>query len=281
MNIFKQFVKSIYDINWLRERRNNKKEAIGYFFFLSFVISLIFGTWLSISMLNGWQTAKTSFRNDFPYFKAEMKSGQLFVSELEQPFFKETDSVKLIVDTATSSNKNISDFIAAKEEKLVVLITAKDFSYFNPSQSKIETTLFKDAPNFLTNKDEIVNKADGAKWIIALVVFLIFVFCYIIFSIANIIFLLFWSLIVWVTARTTKKDWKYSDVLAVGVFALTTSALVDILLNLAGFKLPFLSVLVFLAFMLSIIFAAKNAPAQIQKVEEIKKPEEKKEEVKK
>ena len=231
---------------------------------------------MSVELLNVWQESKTSFRNDFPSFKAEMKAGQLKISELEQPFLKETDNVKLIVDTATSSNKKISDYVLDKEKKMVILVTAKDFSYFQPNRNKIETTLFKDAPNFQTDKNQIMAKADGAKWLVGLVVFLIFVICFIAFSIANIIFLLFWSLIVWVTARTTKKEWKYSDVLAVGTFALTAPALIDIIFNIGGLKLPFLNALVFLAFMLSIVFTIKNSPSQIQKPEEIKKPGEKK-----
>jgi ABC-type uncharacterized transport system permease subunit len=83
-------------------------------------------------------------------------------------------------------------------------------------------------------------------------------------------------LIVWVTARTTKKDWSYSDVLAVGVFALTAPALIDIIFNIGGLKLPFLNALVFLAFMLSVVFTVKNSPPQIQKAEEIKNLEENK-----
>jgi hypothetical protein len=257
MNIFQRLYKSVYDIKWLSERRKDGKSGAGHFFLLTFLVSLIFGVWLSVTLIGFWNDAKTGFGEQVPYFKAEMKAGSLSVTELPQPFFKEGEEFKVMVDTATSSQVKIGDFVG-EGEKAVILVTAKEVSVFNPSGNKIETRLFKDAPDFSTDKNEILAGAQSLQWLMFFLVLLILILSYSGLAIANAFFLFFWSLVVWTVSAIGKKDWKYMEVVSVGAFAMTAPLLVDAILFASGFKPPFLSAFIFLIYMLSIVFALSN-----------------------
>ena len=258
MNIFQRFSHSLYDLKWLSERRKDGKSAAVYFFFLTFLVSLAFGVWFSFHLLGFWNETKFVLREQVPYFKAEMKDGSLSVTEMPQPFVKEGRDFKFIVDTATSSQTTINDFMSDNEKKAVVLISAREISIFNPGQNKIETTLFKDAPAFSTDKNEIVSGADRLQWLLFVVILLVMIVSYIGFAFANGFFLFFWSLIAWAAASIGKKDWKYLEVVSVGAFAMTAAVVVDTLLFVAGAKPPFLTAFIFLVYILPVIFSLND-----------------------
>lgn len=262
MNIFKQFSNSIYDFKWLAGRRAEPKSAIAYFFFFTFVLSVVLGSWMSFQLLHVWGDAKTVFRDQVPYFQAEMKNGRLSVLDLDQPFTKETKEFVVIVDTATSSSRKITDYISGNEKKAVFLVSAQDFSFYRPDQNKTETNFFKDAPDFQTDKNKLLASAEKMRWLVFVIILLFLLLSYIAFSLANAVFLLFWSLILWVVSLISKKKWKYSEVLAVGAFAMTVPALLGGIISYAGLKLPYLSASLFLVYMIVVIFAFEEVSSE-------------------
>jgi hypothetical protein len=259
MDILQRFSRSLYDLKWLSQRRRDGGLAAAHFFFLAFIVSTIFGIWLSFQLIGLWNDSRKFFKDQIPNFQAQMRQGSLSVTGLERPYVKEGEWFRLVIDTATSGVADIKSLAAGNEDKAIMLVTAGDLSVYQPDRSKIETTMFKDLPDFSTDKAAIVAKVEGMGWLSFVIVFLVLFLSYGIFVVTQALFLLFWSLIVWVFSLIAKKSWKYKEILTVGAFAMTAAVLLNCLLLLSSFNPPFLSAFVFLVYMFSIVFAPNVA----------------------
>ncbi len=262
--IFQNLYHSLYDFKWLSQRRSDGKSGAVNFFIATFLFSVIAGVFLCLNIIGLWNDAKVFFNDQVPYFKADLKDGILLVSEIEQPFTREVDGFKIVVDTRSSSTVKVTD-LTSDQDKIVVLVTNEEVSAYNSEQNKIETRLFKDMSNGSVDKNEILSSLNNFHSVIFVFVFLFMVFLFIAFSLANAFFLFFWSFIVWVVSAFAKKDWKYLEIVSAGSFAIVLPIFIRTISTITAFKPPFLPSLIFLVYMLFIVFAASHKEGEIKK----------------
>ncbi|MFH1286134.1 MAG: DUF1189 family protein, partial [Candidatus Magasanikbacteria bacterium] len=109
MNFLKEFFssayKSLYDITWLKTRRENTNKAWTYFFMFMILVVVIQSVAVMWAIPRGarmfWDTA----REQIPEFHAEVSSGQLSLSGFEQPFileeYEDGEIFSVYIDTIT------------------------------------------------------------------------------------------------------------------------------------------------------------------------------------
>lgn len=252
MSFFSTLYNSLYNFKWLRNQRNNKSWAWGYFLLLMILIAGLTSINLGFRYYDNAPVVKKNLYNELPEFQAEVKNGQLQVSGIEQPYIKNYSVVSVVVDTNSTSTVDIKNYIK-QDGQSVLLISKNSFEVYNGNDKTIKTQTMKDFGDFKTDRTEILKKADVffSNKMVAILTIISFVFLFFALTVKTLLNVLVFGFLFYTIAKQQKLNWKFKEVFNVGLFAVTlpmilTQAAPSVYLN-------WMFIVVFVAWMYMII----------------------------
>ncbi len=222
MSFFSTLYNSLYNFKWLRNQRNNKSWAWGYFLLLMILVSGLAAITLGYKFMDSAPSVKKAVYNELPEFQAEVKNGQLYISGVEQPFIKNYSDISVVVDTVSTSTLDVKSFVK-RDDQSVLLVTKDSFVVYNSDNKSTKTQAVKDFGDYKTDKTEILKKAEVffSNKMMVIVVLVSFVGLLLFLSITNLLNVLFFSFLFYTIAKQQKINWQFKEVFTVGLFAIT------------------------------------------------------------
>lgn len=264
------FIKSFYDIEWLRRQKKNGKQSATYVVLLILVLSIMFSVFALFHVNRIGGQLKTDILVQIPNFELHMEDAVLTVSELEQPFTfsfdEDVDSFLLYVDTVTTSTLTIED-IERAENQNVVLITQKEISIFDAQNGNTQVNDYKDIPNDTLTKTDIISWFDDLMNRKATIFAGLLVLIFVLLGVGKMIYLLILALIIYIVQQIAKKHYTFGELFTIGLFAITGPSIIVMLLRIFGYAIPYLYTILVLAYLLTIIFF-KQDEIVVEKVEQ-------------
>ena len=259
MWFFTSLYRSLFDFRWLKERRNNSGQSWSYFFLFLFLLAGLTLIQLFLGMPSGIKEMRSLAEKNLPDFKAEWKGGELNITQLEQPFIWSEKNFVLVIDTATTTNLQLKDWLKSPTDS-GVLITKSQAEFFDANKGSSRVQYWKDVPDYSITKTELLAKAD--KWLSPAMVYLfsvlMFLGLYIGLIVSKLFVLLLVTILVLIVNNFAKKGWTFKQLFNVGLFAMTLPSIALTSLSLAGGRINLLYSLILLAILLMVVFVKDN-----------------------
>lgn len=257
MKILIAFYKSLYDFRWLKAQRKNGELAWSYFLLFVFVAAILTIIPFVLMLPGDLKESKGEWLKKVPEFTATFSEGKLALTGLKQPFIYTDDQEQfvVVVDTVTTTSLNLDGYLDDRDYS-GILVTADRAEFFDAQRQKSEIQYWTDIPDATIDRARVVSWAD--KLLSTPVVVLIGLFAvlalFIGIGISKLFTLLLVAFVVWIVCSFTKRQWKFGELFAVGLFGVTLSSIVALIINFAGVRRPGIYFLALLAFMLAVVF---------------------------
>lgn len=255
MWFFSSLYKSLYDLSWLRQQKGDTGKAWGYFFLLIFLVTGLTLIPLFVGLPKGVSTIQSKFTNDVPNFVADLKGGELAITELVQPYVVKEEKMVVVIDTVTTSPMELSSYLTTSDDS-GILITKDKLEIYNASNKQSRAQLWSGMPDYHISKDQaLTTLVKFLHWpVLILICFGLFILFFIGLSIGRLAFVLFWGFVVWLINVIAKKNWSYREIFNVGLYVSTLPLLFTLILTTGGVSIRFLSTLLFVGLMVATIF---------------------------
>lgn len=254
MWFFTALSKSCFDVRWLKSQRQNPGRAWGYFFLFVLAAAALTLLPLFIRLPRASEKLQEKLQTQAPEFTATFKKGKLAVADLPQPYIRRAEGFVLVVDTRAGNTATLEAFLIASDAG-GMLVAANEIEFFDRQRNQRQVKSWKDMPDYS------LTKATVERWLqqflspgylilfgaIALVLVIIGLTVSKLFSILLVTFI---TLIV---CATTKRNWKFTELFAIGLFAITLPTLLTAVIRLFGLYVPFMHFFALLAFMLAVV----------------------------
>ncbi|KKQ40996.1 MAG: hypothetical protein US58_C0007G0007 [Candidatus Magasanikbacteria bacterium GW2011_GWA2_37_8] len=259
MWFFSSLYKSLYNLPWLRQQKGDHGKAWGYFFLLMFLVVGLTLIPLFVGLPKGVSTIQSKFASDVPSFAADLKGGELVVTELVQPYVVKENEMVLVIDTVTTSPMQLSDYLTTNDTS-GILITKDRLEIYNANNQQSRAQLWSGMPDYSITKDQALTALNKfLRWPILILICLgLFILYFIGLSIGRLAFILFWGFVVWLVAIMAKKNWSYREIFNVSLYATTLPLLFTLILSTSGASIRFLSTLLFVGLMVAVIFVKEE-----------------------
>jgi len=269
MKFFTHLHKSLWDIDWLKTMSEDRKKSWQYFLlFMVLLCAAIFAP-MFIKMPTFFEEVQVYVDEEIPEFNAKFESGELVVSELEQPYTlniplgeEGEDYVLVYIDTSSTEALSAEELSEQMGVEAVFLFVKDRFEIYDTiagyqSQSKRhQIQSFEEIPDAEFAKQDMVSwlaKWKGLK--LAGLMIGLFALMYIFTVIGKLVYLLVWSLLLRVIALLAKKDkWKYSTIYTLGLSGIILPSVVLLIAQYIAFRPPYVYSLIFAVLMLSVMF---------------------------
>jgi len=280
------FYKSCYDVTWLASNREKLGSALAYFFIFFFLVVVIGGYLFVRDLPSQALVYWNEVTENAPDVAVSVQDGTLSISGLEQPYrqiFESTegDAMLLYVDTVTTSSVSIEDARGDVVDEIPTLVlTSKLIKVYDQDLKNVQTEYIKNVPSFSVTRQQVSDKLttffQGAMpWILLAIALVITGFL----GMWKLFFLGIMSWLVYVVARADKKPITYWQVFTIGVYALTVPTIVQLIMLLMVFPVPYVYSIILLGFMFGALFyGMKKMPQQppMSDIQLPKSPQEKK-----
>jgi hypothetical protein len=257
-SFFQSLYNSLFNFAWLKNQRDSLSSAASYFFIFSWLVSIVFLVFLVLkgNLPRNLSLVRSAVVTQVPEFEAELKSGKLNVSNLDQPYtYHSADANYLvIIDTKSKESHKVRDFLTEPEQS-GVLVTRSSVEFYDNNQGSSETRYFDDLPDYSFNKDtleELFNQLTS-PWVIAILVLIFLAAAYVGTIIAKLLHIIVVGGLVWLVSQFRNEKWTYKQTVAVSMYAVTLPTVIGSLSFLFDITVPHLSFLALLAFMLAVV----------------------------
>lgn len=255
MWFFTSLYRSLFDFRWLKERKNNSGQSWSYFFLFLFLLTGLTLIPFLLGMPSGIKEMRSLAEKNLPDFKAEWRGGELSVTQLEQPFVWNEKDFVLVVDTATTTNLQLKDWLKSPTVS-GVLITKDRAEIFDANKSSGRVQYWKEIPDYSITKTELLVKAD--KWLSPMMIYLfsvlMFLGLYVGLIVSKLFALLLVTVLVFAINNFAKKGWSFKRLFNVGLFAMTLPSIALTALSWAGGRISLLYSLILLVILLMVVF---------------------------
>ena len=260
MWFFNSFVKSLYDLNWLRARRTETGRAFSYFFLLVFFVSGLSLAPMIVNVARGdtVREVMTVMNEKVPEFTATVKDGKLLITDLVQPYIVRDKDFVIVVDTVASDTLHLENFLV-DGAKSGVLISKEKVEMLDARNGQARSQSFSEMGNWSINRTQVSQKLDKflSKPMLALYVLVIFILAYIVRTVATLVLVLIVSALVLMAVKTAKRSWRFKEIFSVGLFAVTLAVFISTALTGMQVGLPFVSFIVFFTWLSATVFMEK------------------------
>lgn len=232
MNLSAQFYNSITRLEAYKYfLRQSLGKAFLYLFLISIPLAAISGFRTLYDFNVGINDAASYVRTDFPNFV--LKNGELEVNA-EMPYVVEKNEKEIIIiDTRDKVDETIlNDYDSG------IFISKYGLDY---KKSAFETRKidFASLKGVTFTKDNILKWLPYLKWLTLLIIFFGFFF----YIIGKLISALFVSICGIVIAKVLKHKIRFGNLYKLSIYCLTSSILINTLINLTGITIPFFSLI--------------------------------------
>lgn len=249
------FYKSIYDFPWLKGKRFFPKDAWKYF--LVFIFAFTFVSFIpQIFFLAQQAEVVKRVVNNVPDFGVEFTDGKLKISKLKQPYYQKVSEDFAIVADSTGINPDpVGNFITSTTVSYLFIGPDK-LKYYNARTGMESEQKWSALLNSSITKAELqdaLQKSTRFPYAVflLLVIFAVFYFMVIV---SNLYSVLMVSLIASIAAKFRGVKWKWKEIFAVTLFAITLPSLMEIVITLTGLQISYIHFIALLSFMLAVVF---------------------------
>ncbi|MBB5173899.1 DUF1189 domain-containing protein [Texcoconibacillus texcoconensis] len=212
MNIFKQFIKSIYSPQTIAKFRFQKiGKSILYVFILMLITSIPASTFLGINISNFANQIEETIKEDLPYF--EIKDGTLN-ADIDEPYAQEIGGNKIIFDPTGAHT--INDF-ESHEQAFVML--ENDLAVITEGTP---TTFSYQELNLATiDKDSAVDMIDSVMSILPLILAIFIITLYLFSTGLKFVGIFFLSFIGLMIKKSKAPDLSFRQVWILSAYSVT------------------------------------------------------------
>ncbi len=260
MKFFSFFYNSLFNISWLRQRKNEPGKSWGYFFIFCLFLSLVSTISITVAIPGMLKQAKTMVNEKVPEnFSAEINNGKLSVVGLPQPFvFKdeEKNNFVAVIDTVSTSSLSLRNYLTVAGQS-GVLIDSEKIEFLNGQNMQGQTQYWKDVKesNFRLDKPFLVSVLSKTGPVFVIIIFLVvLVALFVAFVVGKLFSILMVTLILLVVTAIARRSWRFGELFSVGLCAVTVPSLISLVFTLFGVSIPYVHFLALLAFMLAVVF---------------------------
>lgn len=267
MRFFTSFAKSLSNLNWLRgTRKAPGQHAWSYFFLLIFFLA---GLTLIPLFVNLPQMAREfrSLANDkVPNFTAVLKNGELSVMDMQQPHVLHGDGMVVVINTIATGTLSIKDYLN-KDVKSGILIAKDRAEIYDANKGQDRIQYWKDVPDYSLNKEQLMEKVN--KYLSPVFIFLAALVLFILFYAGMIIGKLFTILVVSAVitflAVISKRDWKFKEIFATGLYVITLPAVLIMVFGWSGLVVGGLQLVMTLVWLGLVVLGERKQQLEAQK----------------
>lgn len=261
-NFFTSIYKSGTDIRWLRDMRDKPNSAWTYFFSFMLFIVLIQMLALMVTVPRGAKRIWYGSQGHIPEFTAIVEDGRLRVEDLEQPFVveseKDGEQFRLVIDTqsdvALSEDEVFDDTLDAG-----IFITADQISFYDAESGQTRSEAFPRNATWRFNRSDTI--MFGNRFVGTILPFLIplaILFVFLFWSAGKLAYLVFLSFLIWIAGMFAGREWRYSEVYTVGLYAITLPTVIAVIFAWMSITLPFVYTIILLVMMFVAIFGTQS-----------------------
>lgn len=254
MKFFSSLYHSLYDVEWLRSRKN--KAGWGQFFAVMGITTLVVVIFLAIQVPRGIDEIKNIANKEIPdNFRATLTQGVLNVEGFKQPYtFSEPNQFIFVLNTISTSTLSLQNFLTTAGES-GVLIDQNKVEFYNAQNGQSQLQYWKNVPDFSIDKSFILNLPEKiTPAMIAIVLIILGAVIFIGFTIASLITILLVTVVCLIVVSIAKKSWNFGELFAVALYAILPTLIISGVFSLLQINIPYIKFLALLAFMLAIIF---------------------------
>jgi hypothetical protein len=263
MELLTTIYRSIFDLDWLGAQQYEKAKAWSYaFLFLLAATILHFGSllWTVPKIVN---EASMSFTTAVPDFQATFAHGTLAVTGLDQPFVRDITSdethstvLRIVVDTTSTTTPSVETYRVS--DMPLILVTAHGVTNVDTVRAQTESWDRITATTTITRGQitAVVDRLAGTVGYFVAPVVIVAIYVGTLVGAGLHVALI--ALLVWLISLAMKRNWTYGQVYTIGLFAMTAPILLGLLLDVAGFPIPFVNSILMGAIMLSAIARASR-----------------------
>ncbi|WP_408006786.1 DUF1189 domain-containing protein [Pseudalkalibacillus sp. A8] len=212
MNIFKQFVMSLYSPKTIAMVRFQKiGKTIGYVFVMMLIAFIFVGTNIALSITNAINEFDQALKDDIPNF--QFQNGEL-KSDISEPIIRQDGNQTIIFDTTGTITRDdldqYSDVIAILEDRLIIVTagSADTFDY-----GMMQDVSFQ--------KSDIVNFLNSANTLLPLIISVIILISYIFMTALKFIGITVLALIGLILKNTMKRKLSYGQLWILSAYSVT------------------------------------------------------------
>ncbi|AST92585.1 hypothetical protein BC6307_15450 [Sutcliffiella cohnii] len=260
MNIFKQFIKSLYSP---KEMANFYQQGIGktilYIFFLVLVTSIPFFISIGIAINQLHSAAETVVKSDLPEFVIE--NGE-FTADVDEPLIMDQDGLVLMLDPnsefSLSEIEDFGDVIALQRYEVITIIDGTT-EIFDLGQTD----------GFTISKSDLESLLDTVGSFIPLIIFLFAAIMYILFSLGKFIQVTLLGLVGLILKGSLNKPFiKYRHTWILSAYAVTIPTVLFALLESIGIYIPYTTIISFTAAFFILYLIVKELKEDVKEEQE-------------
>ncbi len=273
MNFFRSLYNSLFNVEWLRQRFLFPGAAWAYFFLLSLILSAFALIPVAVGVPAALREVRSALETKVPDFKAEIKSGELALTGVPNPYTVSTvegdKSLTLYVDTVATTTYDAEELVQSPNGS-VMLVTKDSLEIYEAAERRSQSFLWKDIGDLVFTKATLDTYFDTltSPVIVVVVGLFVLILTYIGFIIAKLLSILMVTLIVLVACRIAGRGWRFGQLFTIGLYAFTLPSLIALVLWLVGLPVSSMHFLALLAFMLAVVFTKDRvAPEPIVPIE--------------
>lgn len=257
------FLKSLYDIEWLRGQKKNGKQSATYVVLLILVLSVVFSVFVIFQLGHLGDQFKSEILAEVPEFELQVEDAILSVEGIEQPYIFdiEDDSDNpfvLYVDTVTTSSLTV-DNLGLEEETNIMLVTRDKMTIYDMETGSTQINDYREIPNRVLNKAEIQSWFESILSKKVTIFFFVLIATFVVLGIGKMVYLLILTLIAHIVQQIAKKGYTFGELFTIGLFAITAPSIVVMILRFLGYGVPYLYTILVLGYLLMAVFYSRES----------------------
>ncbi len=231
--LFRDFGKSLYDFEWIARQRGAGLRGMKLVALLAGVSCIVAMIFISQGITYVAGDIKKEVQQ-LPDFTASFEEKVLTVTGIEQPFTRRFEDVEKKDDNApvvfyVDTNSDVAidpKTLQENDDEVVISVGKESASFYDPMQKKAETFWYPESASSFTKGDVVsmVGKLIGVYgYVLGFFAALIIVSMVFAWKLAYLLLLTWFA---YVYNRLAKKQWTFSELYGVGLYAIICPSLV-------------------------------------------------------
>tara|TARA_B100001964_G_scaffold245405_1_gene332140 strand:+ start:3511 stop:4374 length:864 start_codon:yes stop_codon:yes gene_type:complete len=231
--LFRDFGKSLYDFEWIARQRGAGLRGMKLVALLAGVSCIVAMIFISQGITYVAGDIKKEVQQ-LPDFTASFEEKVLTVTGIEQPFTRRFEDVEKKDDNApvvfyVDTNSDVAidpKTLQENDDEVVISVGKESASFYDPMQKKAETFWYPESASSFTKGDVVsmVGKLIGVYgYVLGFFAALIMVSMVFAWKLAYLLLLTWFA---YVYNRLAKKQWTFSELYGVGLYAIICPSLV-------------------------------------------------------
>lgn len=267
MQFLKNFYRSLFDIDWLREQRHARtRSALGFLFVTVMLVTVLqVGPIVGFILPKGLDLLNKKIAADVPDFSLTMKNNELTAEKIPQPFtYKftgEEGTFTLLIDTVSTSTPTVASLVANNDTDMAVVLTKNTISYLDQETKESKTEKFTEFPDGTITKSDVTTSLDAFqnKWLIPVAIGLLVVSVIAMYA-GRMFMLVLWTSLAFFVVKSKKLEWTWSEIYRVGAYASTLPLLLSPVFMFLGLSMIPAATLAFAVLLYLVLFPQNTKP---------------------